>query len=284
MIVSPIWDTGRMKGKMNRSKLQRTPKVFATSYRPPARTSRGQAPSHVIKNWRPIIIVVGIVVLSVLVARLPLFQVKSVTISGITNAELRAEIEAFNGKSIFSSQIGRTTSKWLSRDPSLAELICRRGLPDSVTCTGKTRTGVLVWKRNGAEYWVDADGRAFAARNPAEPASLVIEDRVGEVGVGVDVASREIVDTYIRLQQRLSERAIVVKNIVVADALYQPTVVISAFPGPNAVTVQKEITALFVATESVDAQVKTLVSLLGSRGQLVADRVDVRVPGYIYYH
>ncbi len=268
---------------MNQPKLRRTPKVFGTSYRPSPPSSRGQAPIVTFKHWRPVITVVVLVVLGALVSRLPVFQIKTVTITGLTNAELISELEGLRGKSIFSGSISRTTSKWLGRDPSLAELVCRRGIPDSISCSGKNRTGALVWKNQTGEYWVDADGRVFSARSATEQAALVVEDRVGEIKIGTDVASQEIITTYLRLQQRLTDRSIAVKNFIVADALYQPSVIISSFPGPSSAAIQREVTVLFAATESIDAQVQTLASLLIQRGERVAAQIDLRVPGYVYY-
>lgn len=272
-----------MKGQMNQSKLRRTPKVFGTSYRPSPTKSNRPLSNTNFKFWRPVILVVGLVMVALLITRLPVFQIKTVTINGLTNAELIGELEALKGKSIFSNQINRTTTKWLNHDQSLSGLACRRGIPDAITCTGKNREGVLIWKQGEKEYWVDGVGRVFASRQASDPTALVVEDRAGEVRVGDDVASQEIVDTYVRLHQRLSERSITIKNFFVADALYQPSVIISAFPGPGGGVIQKDITIQFAATESIDAQVKTLASLLGQRGERVAERIDLRVPGYVYY-
>jgi cell division septal protein FtsQ len=273
-----------MKGQMNRTNLRRTPKVFGTSYRPASSPTKRHSPTVTLKHWKPILIIIGIAVLGSLVARLPFFQIQTVTISGVTNQELISELEALKGKSIFSSQITRTTTKWLSRDQSLSELTCRRGLPDAVTCSGKNREGVLIWRQTDGEFWVDVSGRVFAERQPTDATALVVEDRLGQVKTGIDVASREIIETYTRLNQQLTERSIGVKHFIVVDALYQPTVVISSFPGPGGAIIQKELAVQFAATESIAAQVKTLASLLGQRAERVATRIDLRVPGYVYYN
>lgn len=272
-----------MKGSMNHSNLRRTPKVFGTSYRPQAKKA-SQLSIVKTRAWKPIVIVAGVALAFFLVARLPIFQIKSVTVEGAVSAELAAELQGLVGHSIFSGQITRVTSRWLVGDQSLAALNCRRGIPNTVRCRAVNRTGVVVWRQGGNEFWVDESGRAFARYQPTESASLVVEDRGAPVEIGSDVASSEIISVFLRLRDRLVERSIGVKHFFVADVLYQPGVVISSFPVTGQPVLQKDLTILFAATESVDAQVQTLASLLATRGVNVASRIDLRVPGYVYYH
>jgi len=267
---------------MQRSSLKRTPKVFGTSYQPSSTASKATPLKG--KNWRPVGAVIVAVCLAILTARLPVFQIKSVTTDGVTNPELLADLQTLVGHSIFSGQITRVTDRWLIRDQSLATLFCRRGLPSSVRCNATTRHGVLVWRQGTAEYWVDDNGRAFAVRQPTETAGLIVEDQAANpVKVGSDVASGEIVDVFLRLQQGLTDRAIVVRHFFIADVLYQPGALVSSFT-VHGQMVQKDVSVLFAATESIDSQVRTLASLLAERGDRIQGRVDLRVPGYIYYH
>lgn len=272
-----------MKGKMPRSSLRRTPKVFGTSYQPPTPSN---SRSSVVRQraWRPIAVVATLVIGAFLIARLPFFQIKSVTAEGVTSTELTADLQALVGHSIFSSQITRVTNRWLSRDQSLESLVCRRGIPNTVRCSATNRTGVMVWRQGGAEFWVDQNGRAFALRAATEPAPLVVEDQGVAVKLGGNVASREIVDVFLRLHQRLAERSIAVKHFFVADVLYQPGAVITSFPVNGQTNLEKELTAVFAVTESIESQVRTLSSLLASRGTQIQTRIDLRVPGYVYYH
>ncbi len=273
-----------MKGKMPRSNLRRTPKVFGTSYQPVKTSGRNRlvVPS---KAWRPIISLVVVVAVALLVARLPFFQIQTVTVDGSSNPELAAELQELVGHSIFTSQISRVTNRWLGRDQSLATFVCRRGVPNSVRCSVALRQGVLVWRQGTSEFWVDENGRAFASRQADQPSPLIVEDRLTKVvNLGDDVASREIIDVLIRLQQELGKRSIVVRHFFINDVLYQPGALVTAFPLANQSVVQKEVSVIFTATETVTGQVRILTSLLAERGEKIDSRIDLRVPGYVYYH
>ncbi len=271
-----------MRGK-SMPKLRRTPKVFASSYRPPTTSSSRSAARVSLSAWRPIFVVVAIVAGFGLLTRLPIFQLKSVSVEGVNNPETVTELKSLVGSSIFSGQISRTVERWLATDPALNALSCRRGIPDTLQCQASYRSGALVWKQSNGEFWVDINGRVFSARQPEQPAAIVVEDALATATIGGDVASTEIVELFLRLEKALTDRLIVVNRFYVVDAVYQPGVVIGGFTTSDGRQIQKEVRAVFAATESIEAQVRTLKQLLDNNGDQIAGQIDLRVPGYVYY-
>lgn len=263
-------------------KLRRTPKVFASSYRPTTSSSHSTARVS-LSAWRPIFVVVAIVAGLALLTRLPIFQLKSVSVEGVNNPETVAELKSLVGSSIFSARITRTVDHWLATDPALRSLSCRRGIPDTLQCQATYRTGALVWKQPNGEFWVDVNGRVFSVRQAEQPATIVVEDALATAAIGADVASTEIVELFLRLQKALTDRLIVVNRFYIVDAVYQPGVVIGGFTTSDGRQIQKEVRAVFAATESIEAQVRTLKQLIDNNGDQVAGYIDLRVPGYVYY-
>lgn len=217
-------------------------------------------------------------------SQLPVFQVKTVVVEGSDNTELQQEFQSLVGGSVFSRNLTRTVDRWLARDQSLSELRCRRGLPDTITCVAKSRQPSLIWLREGKEFLVDGQGLLYAEKGPQPLGIPSVEDKIGEeASVGSDVISGEIASQVVTLDSLLREREITVNRFFIQDSVYQIGATITGWTDSGGTSIQKELSVLFVSTESLEAQIKTLHSLLLQRGADVAKQIDLRVPGYVYY-
>src|SRR5579864_5217297 len=105
-----FWDTGQMRGSNQRRQFStgRTPKVFQSSYRP-APPSRDWSE---YRRLKPVLIVLVVVVAVFLLAKSPLFQIRTVLVSDesgqpLANQGLINQLVAFKGQSVFSSAINR---------------------------------------------------------------------------------------------------------------------------------------------------------------------------------
>jgi hypothetical protein len=216
--------------------------------------------------------------------RLPVFQIKTVAVEGSDNVELQKDFQGLIGTSVFSRELSRTVERWLLKDRSLSGLECRRGLPDSISCEAVLRAPSLVWLRDGKEFLVDDDGALYAEKGPQALSLPVVEDRLAEaVQIGNAVASAEVVEQLTRLHRLLGDRGITVSKFFITDSLYQIGAVLTSWQDSSGAVVNKELTALFVSTQPLEAQTKALRALLRERGSQINERVDLRVPGYLYY-
>ncbi|QQG49983.1 MAG: hypothetical protein HZB70_00100 [Candidatus Berkelbacteria bacterium] len=268
---------------MRQSGTGKTPKVFNTSYVPPKRLSANGGVSNSLA-WRPVVRVLFVVAVIFALSRLPVFKIKQVNIEGADNALLKEELQSLVGQSIFSSTVSRTTERWLRQERSLAALTCHRGLPSSLSCQATMRSPAIIWVQSGREFLVDEEGVLYAEKSGQPLDVPLLEDRVNtDSNLGSQVASREIVEQVIRLKKILSEQSVTTKSLFVADSLYQLGALITSYVGADGQPVQKELTALFISTQPIESQVKALRTLLKERGGSIKERVDLRIPGYVYY-
>jgi hypothetical protein len=270
---------------MPQHRTSRVPKVFNSSYQPSKPKQPGK-PFPLLHDpaFRPVVWVAVVVLVLVGITRLPVFQIKSVTLEGTDNEQLHQELQTFVGHSIFSRQISQAVERWTSDDRSLAALHCRRGLPNSLSCTAVTRLPALIWVRDGSEYLVDKEGLLYARKGP-QPLDLpVLEDRLpGAVELSTNIASGEVVEKIIRLSTLLQSRSIDVGGFFITDSLYQVGVSATAFNTADGTRVEKEFTVLFTSTQPLQAQMRVLAALLDQQRANIAAQVDLRVPGYVYY-
>lgn len=261
---------------LNKNRTGRTPKVFSSSYIPPKAKARKEL------RLGPIFKVVVLAVIIFGVTRLPIFKVNSVSVQGTSNLDLTNDLNALKGSSIFSRKISSTIERWLREDGSIADLNCRKGLPSDLSCVVKPREPKLILKKNGQEYVLDGLGVVFATR-AAEFNAPVLEDRAAqEVKLGEEILSEQVVDQIIKLDDILKEAEIIVDRYLVEDSLYQLGAVVTSFKAGDEL-LSKSIIVRFVSSESITSQTKTLQSLLKERGRSISERVDLRVPGYVYY-
>jgi len=264
---------------MRQGRVRKTPKVFGSSYQPVRQsTSAGVNPLPFIRFVVLALILYGI-------TRLPIFAISDVTVEGTNNAELAKSLTELEGTSIFSGKIAAKKQEWYQKDSSLADIICRKGLPSSLHCQVRTRVPSLVWVTNGKEYLVDENGVLYAEKSSNQQLDVpFIEDRLNTAAaLGNEVASGDVIGQVVKLKTRLNERGIHTERFFIQDSLYQLGVTITQYPGPNGEEVKRNLLTYFITTQPLEAQVKTLQTLLKERGPAVTERVDLRVPGYVYY-
>lgn len=269
---------------MTTPKLRRTPKVFGTSYQPPSRTKANSTFRPTAVSLQPVFRVVLLVLLLFGLSRLPVFRIKHVAIEGADNAQLQTDLQALVGQSIFSRKIGQVTEHWLHTEGSLAILSCHKGLPSSLSCRAALRQPSLIWQQSGKEFLVDKDGVLYAEKGPGPLTVPVVQDQIGSTNqLGTNVASTEVIEQITRLKKTLEEQGIVISRFFITDSLYQVGVIIGGYKNTDNQPVTKELTALFASTQPIDAQAKVLRILLRERGGQITTRIDLRIPGYVYY-
>lgn len=250
----------------------RNPKLFGSSYVvPPSSTNRPRAD----RSWRAILFVVILIISVVLLGRLPIWRLKTVELLGDKNEHISAELNGLLGQSIFSSSISRAINKTRS-DQQISDFACRRGLPATLRCALTLRVAELIWSTGGSRYFVDKYGVPFAAPVLEQSELLVVEDTQNlPTKLGSIVASPEMIKQYRRLVELLKTKQLPVKTLRLNESLYQVTAVIER---PGKIPIQ----GLFLLSGDIDAQVESLYAILATKGDSINERIDVRVPGYVY--
>lgn len=255
------------------SSIRRTPKVFHSSYRPPT----PQPPAN-YRNLRPLIWVLLAVVGFVLVGRLPIFTVKTVTVTGTDQAAIIEKLQTIKGRSIFSRSIALAIDQILATDLSVKTVECRRGIPDTVRCQVSMRGSALVWRRGESIFSVDDRGLVYANGGDG----VVVDDRgTNLLAIGQTVASADSIDAYKRLHQGLIERGYGVNNLFIGESLYQVGAVISG-NGKMEWAPASPVTAMFITSYPLPSQLAAVDEIVRTKREKITQSIDLRAPGYAY--
>jgi len=250
----------------------RNPKLFGSSYAPPPRTSNQP---HVDKSWRAIIVVVVVVVMVILLGQLPLWQIKTIELIGDKSDPIAEEVNKLLGQSIFSPSVSRLIKK-NSTDLAVSSFDCRRGLPATLRCRILIRSAEIIWKSGETSYLIDQRGVVFATQSIIQPELLVVEDTKHQpITLGMALASSEIIGQYRSLVGLLGTKGLITKTFLLNESLFQVTALIERAG-------QTPIQGLFLLSGDVDNQVEALAATLATEGGNITERIDVRVPGYVY--
>lgn len=250
----------------------RNPKLFGSSY--VVAQSSANRP-RLDKSWRAILLVIVLIATVLLLGRLPVWRLKTVELFGDKNEYISTELNGLLGQSIFSTSVSRLISK-TRNNLEVADFVCRRGLPATLRCTLSLRRAEIVWKTGGSGYLVDKRGVLFVAQSTDLTDLLVVEDTQRQpIKIGSVVASPEIINQYRHLIELLSTKQLTAKTLLLNESLYQVTAIIER-PGKN------PIQGLFLLSGDASSQVEALSGVLTTKGDSITERIDVRVPGYIY--
>jgi hypothetical protein len=128
---------------------------------------------------------------------------------------------------------------------------------------------------------LDKSGHIFA--KSAGESLPILEDRAGKsVSIGEEVASPETVAAYERLVSLLRKDGLTVSRLFITESFYQFGVVISARADkkfPN-----NPISVLLTTSYPLEAQVIVLSKVLDERSEQIRERIDLRVPGNVYFY
>jgi hypothetical protein len=273
--------THRPRKQQPATSLGRTPKIFNTSYQPPAPTN-----NQTKRAMAPIIWLLALVAAMVLVSQLPYFRIQQVDVKGTTDQTTVSQLKDLAGRSIFSSQVTELPNRLLASNLNLSSADCRRGLPNYLGCQVSMRQPALIWRQNNQDYWVDENGLIYSRRAADTPTGPIIEDQsTHPVQIGDSVASRQLVEQYRQLVDLLAHQNLTVEKVVVNDSVYQLSVVISNFQNlSNPPSPASQLTVRMVIHRSLENQVAALIATLQQKGSAITQQVDVRVPDYVYFH
>jgi cell division septal protein FtsQ len=108
----------------------------------------------------------------------PDFKVQAAEVTGLqrlSQADVRAVLN-IEEESIFTLQAAELQEKLEEAFPEFATVAVELGLPAKVSVTIEERQPILVWKQDGKEILVDANGISFPQRENAPPGpSLTVE-------------------------------------------------------------------------------------------------------------
>ncbi len=259
---------------------RRTPKVFYSSYSQTQRSISGGSTMSP-GQFRQLLIVAIIIIGGYFLTRLPVFQIKTVTITGTDDPALIGELNSLVGYSILSASVTQKVQEVSQAHPELEKLDCIKGIPDTLRCVAELRQALLGWRTNGQTYLLDQHGVAY--QQTTSPAVLVVEDRKNVVvALGDRPISSEVLDVYRVLQSGLTANGYVVDKFFVNTSVLHAGVVVSSravgLPFPA-----NPIELEFSLSYPVSIQISTLNKLLESKSGQIGLRVDLRTPGYLYY-
>lgn len=258
--------------------IRRTPKVFQSNYRAP-KTADGRR----YRSLKPLLWLSVAVMAIYLFGRLPLFRIQTVQVDGTVDEQLTKELEAAKQYSIFSAAIRRNTERVLASNLQLDSLDCRRGLPNTLRCQATMRQPVLIWKQNGQEWLIDKDGFVYASKS-SDVRVPVVDDRGSKaVALRQTVASSDIVSFYNEVIRQLQANGLTVEQLFISESLYQVGANITGSTSPELPFPQKSPIAVLMTTSyPVESQVMALLEVLKTKNDQISERIDLRVPGYVY--
>lgn len=257
-----------------------TPKVFNAKYRPPKKFDWAA-----YRSLKPLLLLLGLFLAGFLITRLPFLQISSVELVGSTDPKLEESLNTLRGRSIFSRTISGQITTIKAQSLALEDLNCSKGIPATLKCRVVMREPVLVWKNSSGELLLDRHGVAYQAKT--DQAGLpVIEDRVNSpIKIGSVIISEELVKQYQAFLLQMLERGFVVKQLFVTESFYQFGAIVSGRTTPEQpFTTNGELTVLLTTSYPIEAQIRTLSQLLQERSPVIKERIDLRVPGYLYYY
>lgn len=258
----------------------RPPKVFSSSWQPPAKSRRLKMNADI--RW----LVIGLIVVGGLFLYYsPYLSVKEINYSGDENKLARDKLNSLLDAPILSRRIGSVVSGAMSQDLSLQSVTCQRGLPHTLNCQIKQREELAMWVTGEDSYLVDENGFVFA-RNENESGTLVVYDQTNlPVKIGDFVLSRQVLEKYQQIVANLKAHQLSVVRLILTDAtVYQVDVLIVALPEyGGTLSHELQLTLKFNLTNSLENQLSALFSTLEVHGSEITNRVDLRVAGTVYY-
>lgn len=277
-----IWDTGQTKMVRRQG---RTPKLF--SARIPYQPSGEMNIS--LSQLVSLLTVLAILGLLATFNRWPFLQISEVELvtSGnyqgdeTTRAALTGQLQALKGKSILSRELERTKRSLIGEYLAIEELSCQRGLPRTVRCRASYREPWLVMKRSQAQYWVDRQGIIFAPQLDTQLILPLVEDRtqLDLPELGSQIIGDKLVGAILIASGKLKELNLTAEQFFIADTVYQFGAVIPYNPGPA----PTKLTILLTSSYPLETQLTILQGLLKEKGSTITERVDLRVPGQVYF-
>lgn len=215
---------------------------------------------------------------------LPFFSVSDIQLVGPNSDTTVSSLQKLKGVSIFSSDVTRTVNQIKDNDLTISDLSCSRGIPSTLRCAISLRSPALIWKQGPTLYLVDNNGFIYGTTASAASDQLIVEDRsVEPLGLGKTVASADIIQTYQQAKTELTKRGFAVTNLYVADTLYQVGAVVTGNGRADVNWHPKQpINFLLVTSYPVSTQADVLLATTQSKPDKITERVDVRVPGYVY--
>ncbi|MEK7171040.1 MAG: hypothetical protein AAB774_01910 [Patescibacteria group bacterium] len=247
------------------------PKIFGSSYQPPSPKS----PRRISQAWRPIIGLLVIISGILLIGRLPIFRIDTVELSGGGNDIVRQQLDDLIGQSLFSGSVSRLIEK-TQAVTDVDNFTCRRGIPSVLRCQLTLKQPQIVWQSGSQSYFIDKDGVIFAPVSGDISKLLLIEDTKQQpITLGQNIVSAEIINTYQHLIALLAEKNLAASRLQLDESLYQVTAVIDRPSQPS-------IKGLFLMSNDLDSQVESVATVLAQKSGSVTERIDVRVPGYVY--
>jgi len=227
------------------------------------------------KNWRAVIIFILIFFGVILVGRLPVFQIKTVELTGDSDPTVGSALDNLQGQPLFSHAVTGLIDT-TRQNLNVADFDCRRGLPNALRCNLKLRTPALIWQSGDSTYLVDQQGLLYGAKTAEVTGVITVTDQSKmPIKVGSQIVSEEIINQYNQLISLLKAQSLNVISLQLGETLYQITAIIDR-PGKTPVQ------AIFLLTGNLSDQVLSVATTLTQKGDSITTYVDARVSGYIY--
>ncbi len=229
----------------------------------------------------PLVWLLIIVVVVYGIFHLPFFSIKQVQIIGNANSSTVTSLDSLIGTTIFSHSVTTNIDHIKNADLTIDTLDCRKGIPSTLRCTVTYRSPSIIWKRGDNQFLVDSDGFVYAPKI-ADSTVLMVDDRTQlDVKVGTTVADSDIIGAYQSIKDELTKRGFTVTNLFVADALQQVGAIVTGNDTLNWHPATP-INFLLVTSYPISSQADILQTTVQTKAPQITNRVDVRVPGYVY--
>lgn len=206
------------------------------------------------------------------------FKINSVIVENTSNEELINYFNNYKNKNILLLGSGEIKNDAVQRFPELINLRVIRGLPNTLKIKLEENRPKLIWQTGGKKFYINSDGFAYAEgenilNNPAENLPLVIDKSDIPVQIGKNIIGKNFINFILELDINFATNTgLAISKYEINDTIFQIITVTN-----------NGLNIIFDTTASATEQLGTLSQFLLDHKGEVAEYIDLRVPGKVYY-
>lgn len=200
------------------------------------------------------------------------FNIREITIKGEAGAETMDAINALYGKNIFWLGGKRAEENLKQKQPGIKAIQIIRGLPSTIKIELVERESTLTWRSQDKLYLVDSEGVVF--KQIDKPRHFLIADLDNiEIKPGRQILDKDFIEFVKLANQEIPLRTeFKIDHFEIQESTYQ--VFALAENGRK---------IILNSMRQINPQIEALKKTWNERQDEIAEYIDLRVEGMVYY-
>lgn len=228
--------------------------------------------------WPLVLALAGLAILGWFLFGSGRFTIRTIKITGSVNAGVSQSLDQLRGRNILLVSTRNLDASLPTAQSSIASLRIIKGFPDTLRVNVTVRQPRVRWKSNDQLALLDESGVVFTLDPPptaavADPLPLVTDPKNLPLKLGQPLVAPAFVGFVVDLSHTFHDRT---KLELVGMSIGETV-------GELDVTTANHLMIRFDPTRSLDPQLATLASVLGTYGSDIHESVDLRVVGRVFY-